>query len=570
VFEPRKIYPTGASETEREAFADGLRRVARQYGIGRMYPHVLGGERIMALDAALYSTNDPNDITVLAYFPWHNMSKDAEQERINALLGKVSLAQKRWARVPAEKRIRLVRTIGQLMSDQMWFFLALMAREGGKRPFPNGVGEFIEVIDFCNNAALLAEQMYTEASPIAPDFMCDFNGWVWEPKGVIVDIEPFNFAQAIPMDKIAMALATGNAIVMKASGHTPLQAYAMYEVIQSAFDACGLENNGVVNFLSGHGADMARFLLENENVNGYTFTGSYDAYWSIQRDIMSKPRPHGGKMQEIAAETSGCNAMIIAASADIDAAVIAARDSLINNNGQTCSHLGHLIVDEKVRREFVSKFHDALDEVRYGDVKNLENQCGALISADAVKRCHASIQNLMNEGLVTPYWSKSIKARGAFDFEPRILTANKQAYTNDDLLRKVRSTEIFGMCVTMWFTDTREEAKRIFETCTFGLTGGIFTRDVDYALEFALHYKGAAQKYVNTRITGATVGMAFGGSALSGSSGDGVGASTKQALQKYVSHVNVAVKRPGGLDHLHSKMWDATFGSQMTIAPEFE
>lgn len=567
MFEPRKVYPTGKSELEQEAFHEGLLRARRLCMSSRLRYHIVAGKELHALDFASYDTVDPNQPErVLARFPKHDLSNPEERAQLEGALVAVKAAQVRWSKVPVEKRVKLVRTIAHLIGDQMWLFLGLMALEGGKRPFPNGVGEFIEVIDFCNNAALLAEEMYSEASPIAPEFMCDFNGTVWEPKGVIVDIEPFNFAQAIPMDKIAMALVTGNAIVMKASGHTPLQAYMKYQVIQSAFDACGLENNGVVNFLSGHGADMARFLLENENVNGYTFTGSYDAYWSIQREIMSKPRHHGGKLQEIAAETSGCNALIIADDADIDAAVIAARDSLINNNGQTCSHLGHLIIDRKIMSGFVEKFAQAMQEVKFGDIKDLNNQCGALISKDAVEHCEASIRHLMEEKLIAPYpfWVKEIKKRNAFDFAPRILEARPKAYKDDTLLWKVRSTEIFGMCVTLWFTDTREEARRIFETCMFGLTGGIQTRDPDYALDFALHYKGAAQKYVNTRITGATVGMAFGGSALSGSSGDGIGASTRQALQKYVSHVNVAVMIPSKLEGLDKMIWRNKFAMQMT------
>ncbi len=572
MFEPRKVYPTGKSKLEQDAFYAGLQQAhALCIPRNKIYPHIIAGKEITALNSVSYATVDPNNPSApLVLFPKHDLSDPAEQERLNDLLIAVKAAQARWAKVKVSDRVKLVRTIAHLISDQMWLFLALMALEGGKRPFPNGVGEFIEVIDFCNSAALLAEEMYSEASPIAPEFMCNFNGTVWEPKGVIVDIEPFNFAQAIPMDKIAMALVTGNAIVMKASGHTPLQAYMMYKVVQSAFDACGLENNGVVNFLSGHGADMARFLLENENVNGYTFTGSYDAYWNIQRDVMSKPRPHGGKLQEIAAETSGCNALIVADDADIDAAVIAARDSLINNNGQTCSHLGHLIIDNKVRVEFERKFIKALLDVSFGDVKYLANQCGALISKDAADRCTATVRQLTGEGLVHTYWSKEIRNRDAFDFAPRILVAQQKAYKDDKLLWQLRSTEIFGMCVTLWFTDTRDEARRIFETCLFGLTGGIFTRDPEYALDFCLHYRGAAQKYVNTRITGATVGMAFGGSALSGSSGDGVGASTRQALQKYVSHVNVAVFMPKDIESLDKTLWRVKFASEMAIAPPFE
>lgn len=570
MFQPRNIYPTGNSELECDAFRAGLQRA---YGLCRdapkQCPHILAGKHLLAVSRATYETVDPNIPShALASFPKHDLSDHEERIRLDAGLKEVAIAQKRWARVPLKDRVKLVRTIGQLVSDQAWFMIALMSLEGGKRPFPNGVGEFMEVVDFCNSAAALAEEMYSKTSPVAPEFMCDFNGRVFEPKGVIVDIEPFNFAQAIPMDKIAMALVTGNAIIMKASGHTPLQGYMLYEIIQSAFDACGLENNGVANFLSGHGAELASYLLKNQNVTGLTFTGSYDAYWSIQRNMLIEPRDHGGKLQEIAAETSGCNALIVADDADIDAAVVAARDSLINNCGQTCSHLGHLIIDNKIKDEFCSKFIAALKDIRFGDVKDTNNHCGALISRDAVDRCEASVRRLVGDGFVSVYFTKEIKGRNAFDFAPRVLLALPNAIKDDSLLRKVRSTEIFGMAVILWFADTRDQARKIFETCKFALTGGIFTRDVDYALDFSLNYRGAAQKYINMRITGATVGMAFGGSALSGSSGDGVGASTRQALGKYVSEVNVAVRLPSGLSHDGRNMWHAKFAESMPTVPE--
>ncbi len=120
------------------------------------------------------------------------------------------------------------------------------------------------------------------------------------------------------------------------------------------------------------------------------------------------------------------------------------------------------------------------------------------------------------------------------------------------------------MALMLWIVDTREAAREIFESGIFALTGGIFTGDPDYALDFAVNYRGAAQKYINTRITGATVGMAFGGLATSASSGDGTGAGTLQALGKYVSHVNVAVKSPSPAD---TNRWHELFAKDMSLAP---
>lgn len=564
MFVPRNTYPTG-TDSDLAAFREGLSKAEALCKEVPTYPHIMAGIEMFGLDDDTYVTVDPNDPTcVLARFPVHNLTYAGEHQRLFSSVSLIRSAQARWQKVRWQDRVKVVRALSQIVNDQMWLLVGLMALEGGKRPFPNGIGEVMEAIDFCENALCLAEQLFTEKSPTAPEFMCDFNGWLFTAKGVIVDIEPFNFALAIPMEKIVNAIITGNAIVMKASGHTPLQGYTLYRIVEQAFYQAGFKNDGIVNFISGHGGDLATFFLEHPDVDGFTFTGSKAAYWDIQKKSAELHKKGGGRLQEIAAETSGCNAMIVAADANIENAVNATCESLINNNGQTCSHLGHLILDRSIADEFMPKLRNALEALHYGDVKDPHNHCGALISLDAGRRNEETIATLIKQGWVDLIYKKTIEGRGASDFAPRILVVRPGILINLEIVQELRSTEIFGMALILWIVDTREEARKIFESGIFALTGGLFTSDPDYALDFAVNYRGAAQKYINMRITGATVGMAFGGLATSASSGDGTGAGTLQALGKYVSHVNVAVKSPSPAD---TSRWHELFAKDMSLAP---
>jgi acyl-CoA reductase-like NAD-dependent aldehyde dehydrogenase len=127
---------------------------------------------------------------------------------------------------------------------------------------------------------------------------------------------------------------------------------------------------------------------------------------------------------------------------------------------------------------------------------------------------------------------------------------NPRVKADPELLNAWRSTELFCMAASYTTVRTLSEAKKICETGRFKLTGSFFTEDADTARYFIEEVRCAGQWYWNSGCTGALAGMAFGGDALSGSSGSGMGASTLPALARYVTLQNLAIRFPKHWDEL--------------------
>jgi acyl-CoA reductase-like NAD-dependent aldehyde dehydrogenase len=542
----RAFYPTWTEGSlERENAALYLSHLEASY-CGKKFPHMLGGKELCSSEQ--YISIDPNRPTfTVASFPRVDVTNEQEQKRLDKGIARVVLAQERFRNVPYKKRIELCEAFADRLEDQMWLFIALLMLQG--KPAANAFGEFREAPEFVRNNIALAKQLYTMASldPI-PQFMADANGYHFLPNGPIVDIEPFNFPIAIPTDKVSSALLTGNAIIMKASGHVPLAGYLLYRTIDAAFRDVGLENNGVVNFLSGQGKELALYLVTHPLINGYTFTGSLDAVQEIRRATLGGKK-HGGMMQEIASETSGCNPFVVWNDADIDSAVSYAVASLRNNSGQTCSHLGHLVLHEDIESEFVKRFIQGIENTPYGDVKEMSkpklNQCGAIISQESLARFIETVYGMQLDEVVDVVYRKTIPSEcKGFDFQPTLMRLNPRIVKDANLLHEWRSTELFCMAASYTTVRTLPEAKKICEAGRFKLTGSFFTEDADTARYFIEEIRCAGQWYWNSGCTGALAGMAFGGDALSGSSGSGMGASTLPALARYTTLQNLAFRFP--------------------------
>ncbi len=265
----------------------------------------------------------------------------------------------------------------------------------------------------------------------------------------------------------------------------------------------------------------------------------------VERAVHELIPPHGGVLQEVAAETSGCNPLVIWEDADLGLALNAVMSSLVNNEGQTCSHLGNLIVHAAVEDQFIDMLKKRLDALRYGDVTNMLseelNECGAIVSKESVEGHKSALRRLVRDCHAEVVYTKTIPERpDAYDFAPTLLRVDPDLWRNDAvLLNEWRSSEFFCMALSYTTVRSREEMKQVCEAGIFKLTGGICTESPGIARYFIEKGRCGGNRYVNRGITGALVGRAFGGDAISGSSGSGIGASTLFSLARYVSQENI-------------------------------
>ncbi len=178
------------------------------------------------------------------------------------------------------------------------------------------------------------------------DYPGELNGYVYEPKGVGVIISPWNFPLAIPAGMVSASIVTGNAVIFKPSGLSPVLGWKLVEIFRRA----GLPS-GVLQFLPGPGREVGEYLVSHPGTDFVAFTGSKDVGLRIVK-IAGTTHPGQRNVKRVVAEMGGKNAIIIDETADLDEAVKGVVDSAFSFQGQKCSACSRVIVVGATHDEF--------------------------------------------------------------------------------------------------------------------------------------------------------------------------------------------------------------------------
>jgi 1-pyrroline-5-carboxylate dehydrogenase len=308
---------------------------------------------------------------------------------------------------------------------------------------------------------------------------------VLRPYGVWAVIAPWNFPYALLGAPIAAALVTGNTVVAKPSSDTPLSGVLVAEILQQA----GLPP-GTLNLLTGSGRVVGTALVDHPDIEGVTFTGSYDVGFNDLFRKFSRQYP-----KPCIVEMGGKNPAIVMDSADLDRAVSGVYRSAFGMNGHKCSACSRVYVHEAVAEDFLARLVKRTEETRIGDPLERSTFLGPL----ATRGSHADYQRYIQ------------LARGAAHIRTGGALISDGPHAHGYF---ARPTIVTGLPRAL-ANDTR-----------FGLTAGLFSNqqaEVDQFLERI----EAGVVYVN-RAAGATTGawpgvQPFGGWKGSGSTGKNIG-----------------------------------------------
>jgi aldehyde dehydrogenase (NAD+) len=338
----------------------------------------------------------------------------------------------------------------------------------------------------------LADKIQGETLPQPPG---TFAYTVREPLGVIAHITPWNAPLTQLARGIAPSLAAGNAVVAKPSELTPLTSvYTARLMVKAALPA------GLCNVVLGRGAPTGVALLNHELVRHFTFTGSVATGRSVA--TVAAHRIVGVNL-----ELGGKSPTIVCADADLEAAARAGALAVVRNSGQSCFATTRLLVDRRVREQFVELLAARMAGLSLGHGLD-EPDVGPLISARQCDRVLGYLDSARSSGaeIVTGGARTDGGAGGNF-VTPTLL----QGVRND---MPVAREEIFGPVQSVLEFDSLDEAVAIANDTEYGLSAGIFTRDVATAHRVASQLQ-AGQIQVN-RYTGAGVEVPFGGYKNSG------------------------------------------------------
>ena len=201
---------------------------------------------------------------------------------------------------------------------------------------------------------------------------------VYEPRGVLAVLGPFNFPAHLPNGHIAPALATGNCVVFKPSERTPAVGHRIAELWRRA----GLPE-GVLELVQG-GAETGRLLATHGGVDGLLFTGSWAVGRSLQQACLDQP----GKL--LALELGGKNAIVVLDDAELDLAVAETALSIAATTGQRCSCASRIFVQRGIEDAFVDKLIPVLTGLRVGNPLDAGVFMGPLIDGAAHERLRAT------------------------------------------------------------------------------------------------------------------------------------------------------------------------------------
>lgn len=275
-----------------------------------------------------------------------------------------------------------------------------------------------------------------------------------EGYGVVACITPWNYPLLQIERKVVPALLAGNTAILKPASNTPLTAVIYAEIM----DEVGFPK-GVFNLVTGSGSTTGDYLAGHEDVDVISFTGS-----TAVGSTMYEKAADG--IKQVVLELGGKSPLIYLKGGDLKAAVKQAMNTVLNNQGQTCTALTRLLVpkdDFEDTKQHILDFYEK--EVTVGDPTSEDTKVGPLVSAVQRDTVLEYIEAGKEEGAEILVGGNKIDGPGYY-VEPTVFVNA----TND---MKISQEEIFGPVLTVLTYDTVEDAVEIGNDIVYGLSGAV-------------------------------------------------------------------------------------------------
>jgi betaine-aldehyde dehydrogenase len=417
-----------------------------------MRPILIGGEWRPGRGEPVHSIN-PVDGSVNATFA----GADAADVNEAVERGHAAMMDPAWRNLLPHERARILRRIGDGLAAETEALAQLQLRDNGK-PIYETRGL---VISAANTFGFFASALETLESEVTPSRGAFLTMTTYQPLGVIGAITPWNSPIASEAQKVAPALAAGNAVVLKPSELTPLLAIELGRIAQAA----GLPD-GLLSVVPGTGAVAGAALVAHPLVKKISFTGGTDTGRAIARVAAEKLMP-------VTLELGGKSPTIVFADADMDVAINGVLYGIFSSQGQSCIAGSRLFVQRSIYAAFVDRLVARTKQLRVGDPLDPATHLGPLISEPQRNRVESYVALAVSEGGRVSCGGKRPEGaayeRGTF-FEPTIIEGL-------DNSARVCQEEIFGpVLVVLPFDDEADAIAQANDT-VYGLACGIWTGD---------------------------------------------------------------------------------------------
>ena len=452
---------------ENRAWITPQLRSLREQGFETILPSLREvGERPVGRQLSLVSGFDPAEPITVAY-RW----AQANKELVDRAIDRGAAAAEEWNLSPLVERQRLLDQVARVVASHRGELIAVMTRDAGK-VVGEADAEVSEAIDFARYYGANATSLMSGV----PDYV------QFENRGLALVVPPWNFPLAIPMSGVCAALAAGNAVILKPAPET----VAVSSLMVDLFWQAGVPKD-LVQFVPLGDDDVGRYLVSHPRIDLVIMTGSWDTarlFITWRPDI------------PLLAETSGKNAIIVTAAADLELAVADIVRSAFGHSGQKCSAASLAILedsvydDERFRRQLV----DAASSLRVGPGWDLHSDTGPLIRppegdlADFFENLH--------EG--ESWWLRPTFAEGNRNLATPGIKAGVRPGS------RLHQRESFGPVLGIMRASNLDEAIGLQNATPYGLTAGLHSLDAQEIARWIDRVE-AGNLYVNRHITGAIV-----------------------------------------------------------------
>lgn len=414
------------------------------------------GEVCDATNDARYDSMDPATASAWATFP----DASAADVDIAVKAAEQAFHGKEWRSLTATARGKLLRKLGDLISENTELLAQLESQENGKliRETRGQVGYLPE---FFYYMAGLADKVEGETLPIdKPDMMAYT---IREPIGVVAAIIPWNSPLYLTAIKVAPALAAGNTVVIKPSEHASASIIELAKLAQQAgFPA------GVINVVTGFGPTAGSALTSHPLVRHIAFTGGS----ATARHVV---RASAENFAHLSLELGGKSPQIVFPDADIDSAVNGIVAGVFAASGQSCVAGSRLLIHESIYEEVVQKIADRAARIQIGNPKDAATEMGPMTTEAQLNIAETLVATALEEGATLRHGGQRPELGDAsltgWYYQPTLLECPKPS---DTLMQE----EVFGPVAAAIPFKTEEEALALANDSRFGLAAGIWTRDL--------------------------------------------------------------------------------------------
>ena len=367
-----------------------------------------------------------------------------------------------WSGLHPSERKGVLAKLADLIMENLDELATMEAMDAGK---PISDCKAIDVPETANCIRWHGEaqdKLYDQIAPSAPDAVAMI---VREPVGVVAAVLPWNFPLMMMAWKIGPALATGNSVVVKPAEQTSLTALRLAELAVEA----GVPP-GVLNVVTGFGAEVGEPMGRHMDVDALTFTGST----ATGRRFLEYAAQ--SNLKEVCLEMGGKSAAVILSdAADIPRIAQIQSEAIFWNMGENCTANSRIIAHKDVYDEVVAEMTKAARAWKLGDQMDPDTQNGPLVSAEHYEKVSGLVESGKMQGATVAYGGDGA---GGLLFQPTVFS---NVTAEMDIFQK----EIFGPVVAVTRAETDEQAIELANQTQYGLAATLYTKDISKAHKYA-------------------------------------------------------------------------------------